>query len=307
MSFLLFTCLPLQNSRSLCAENSVGNPAPSIFKFSNPQNFQIMHRLLLFLPLVLVACSSSKQAQTVNGSSNVVVDGKLWASVYQQKAAEYKALCFQAYNIAQLRLDQSLQTTGKPKAVVTDIDETFLDNSPYAAKQSLIGKDYDASTWGDWTALGQADTLAGALGFFKYAAAQNVEVFYITNRDEKERAGTLKNLQKFGFPYADDAHLVMRQPGSSSSKESRRQTVLQTHEIILLLGDNLGDFSALFDKKNLDERSANTAISAGEFGKRFIVLPNPSYGDWEGALYNYNYKLSATQKDSVMRANVKGF
>lgn len=266
-----------------------------------------MRRLLLFLPVIFAACSSSKQAKTVSSSSNVVVDGKLWASVYQQKAAEYKALCFQAYNIAQWRLDQSLQAAGKPKAVVTDIDETFLDNSPYAAKQSLNGKDYDAASWSEWTALGQADTLAGALGFFKYAASKNVEVFYITNREEKERAGTLKNLQKFGFPYADDAHLVMRQPGSSSSKESRRQTLLQTHDIILLLGDNLGDFSALFDKKNLDERNANTARSAGEFGKRFIVLPNPSYGDWEGALYKYNYKLTTAQKDSVMKTNVKGF
>jgi 5'-nucleotidase (lipoprotein e(P4) family) len=266
-----------------------------------------MKRLLLFLPVALLACSTTKQAKTANGNSTVVVDGKLWASVYQQRAAEYKALCFQAYNIAQLRLDQSLQATGKPKAVVTDIDETFLDNSPYAAKQSLSGKDYDATTWSEWTSLGQADTLAGALGFFKYAASKNVEVFYITNREENERAGTLKNLQKFGFPFADDVHLVMRQPGSSSSKESRRQTVLQTHDIILLLGDNLADFSSLFDKKNENERSANAAMSAGEFGKIFIVLPNPSYGDWEGALYNYNYKLTTAQKDSVVRANVKGF
>jgi 5'-nucleotidase (lipoprotein e(P4) family) len=265
-----------------------------------------MRKYLLILVALGAACSSSKHTQSTS-TSTVVADGKLWASVYQQKAAEYKALCFQAYNIARLRLDQSLQAAGKPKAVVTDIDETFLDNSPYAAKQSMAGKDYDAATWSEWAALGQADTLAGALGFFKYAASQNVEVFYITNREEKEREGTLKNLQKFGFPFADDAHLVMRQPGSSASKESRRQTLLQTHDIILLLGDNLGDFSALFDKKTVDERNANTAMSAGEFGKRFIVLPNPSYGDWEGALYQYNYKLTTPQKDSVVRANVKGF
>ncbi|MDI3318492.1 5'-nucleotidase, lipoprotein e(P4) family [Pinibacter soli] len=265
-----------------------------------------MRKYLFILVALAAACSPSKRTQSTT-SSSIVIDGKLWASVYQQKAAEYKALCYQAYNIAQLRLDQSLQAAGKPKAVVTDIDETFLDNSPYAAKQSLNARDYEAATWSEWTSLGQADTLAGALGFFKYAASKNVEVFYITNREEKERAGTLKNLQQFGFPFADDAHLIMRQPGSSSSKESRRQTVLQTHDIILLLGDNLGDFSVLFDKKSLDERNTNTFISAQEFGKRFIVLPNPSYGDWEGALYNYNYKLSPAQKDSVVRANVKGF
>lgn len=266
-----------------------------------------MKKYLFLLPAFLVACASSRQTPA-SATSSTVVNGKLWASVYQQRAAEYKALCFQAYNIALLRLDANLQQpSSKLKAVVTDIDETLLDNSPYAAKQALNGKDYESASWSEWTALGQADTLAGALGFFKYAASHNVEVFYITNRDEKERTGTLKNLQKFGFPYADNTHLVMRQPGSSSSKESRRQTLLQTHDIILLLGDNLGDFSDLFDKKNWNDRNANTTLSAAEFGKRFIVLPNPSYGDWEGALYNYNFRLSPAQKDSIIRANVKGF
>ena len=43
---------------------------------------------------------------------------------------------------------------------------------------------------------------------------------------------------------------------------------------------------------------------AAEFGNRFIVLPNPVYGDWEFALYHYNHSLTPAQKDSVIRASL---
>jgi len=37
--------------------------------------------------------------------------------------------------------------------------------------------------------------------------------------------------------------------------------------------------------------------NAALFGSKFIVLPNAMYGDWEGALYNYQYNLTPQQKD----------
>ena len=70
------------------------------------------------------------------------------------------------------------------------------------------------------------------------------------------------------------------------------------------MGDNLGDFSFLFDKKNTEERMQNVNSIAAEFGNRFIVLPNPTYGDWESSLYNYNYSLTQAQKDSVIKASL---
>jgi len=253
---------------------------------------------IVFLPAT--ACFAQ------NTPGTLVPDGKLFTALFQQRAAEYKALCFQAYNIAHLRLDQALQQSGsKPMAVITDIDETVLDNSPYAVHQGLQGKDYEAAGWMGWTSKAEADTLAGARTFFTYAASKHVEVFYITNRDEKERAATLQNLQKYGFPYADDAHLILKQ--TTSSKESRRQQVAATHNIVLLLGDNLADFSALFDKKTEEERLHNVQQNADLFGSKFIVLPNANYGDWEGALYHYNYQLTPAQKDSIIRASLKKY
>jgi len=259
------------------------------------------------LLILLAACSANhKITDTEKVTDTIIVNGKLFTAFYQQQAAEYNALCYQAYNIARLRLDEALQQPSeKPRAIVTDIDETVLNNSPYAVHQALLGKDYDSHSWNDWTSLSAADTLAGTASFFKYAASKNVETFYITNRGVKERDATLKNLQQYGFPYADSAHLILRQ--TISSKETRRQMVASTHTIVLLLGDVLADFSDLFDNKTVDERLENTKLSADKFGKLFIVLPNPNYGDWETAQYKYNYKLTAAQKDSVLKSVVKGY
>ena len=254
------------------------------------------------------SCKTIKNNQITNTNpGSIVADGKLYTAVWMQRAAEYKALCEQACNIATLRVNQYLQhnNSSKPLAIVTDIDETFLDNSPYAVRQALQGKDYTDATWRDWTSRAEADTLCGALEFFKYAAGKGITVFYITNRGEAERSGTLKNLQKFGFPFADSAHLYLSQ--GSSSKESRRLAVEKNYDIVLFLGDNLGDFSALFDKKTEAERSENVLNNKNEFGKKFIIFPNPDYGDWEGAMNRYNYKLSLPQRDSIIKANAKSY
>jgi len=265
------------------------------------------HFYILTCLSLLIACSGPKQVSSTPSAGNLVVNGKLWSSVFQQKAAEYKALCIQAYNIARLRLDEALkQPASKPRAIITDIDETFLDNSPFAVHQALQGKDYEPAAWTEWTNKGVADTVPGALSFFNYAAANNVEVFYITNRRESDRPGTLQNLKSFQFPFADDQHLVLRK--DVSSKEPRRQQVAATHDIILLLGDNLADFSPLFDtRKSTDERAATVQQLAAEFGKRFIVLPNTNYGGWEDALYGNKTGLTPMQKDSAIKSNLKEF
>jgi len=268
-----------------------------------------MKKQYLLILVVLFACATQKDINNVatQNSNNFIEGGRLFTSAFHQQAAEYKALCFQAYNIATLRLDQALSnsTSILPKAVITDVDETILDNSPYAVHRALQGKDYDLPSWMEWTAKGMADTLAGAWTFFNYAASKNVEVFYVTNREENERAGTLENLKKFGFPYADDKHLILK--STVSSKEGRRLEIEKTHEIVLLIGDNLADFSMLFDKKTTDERTQNVRHLASEFGKKFIVLPNPNYGDWENALYQYNYNWTPVQKDSIIKSILKGY
>jgi 5'-nucleotidase (lipoprotein e(P4) family) len=145
----------------------------------------------------------------------------------------------------------------------------------------------------------------GALHFLQFAFASGVEIFYVSNRGEDEREGTLKNLQHFNFPNADNAHLLLKR--ETSSKEIRKSTIAQTHNIVMLIGDNLNDFSNLFEKKSSDERETIVNNFSAEFGNRFIVLPNPVYGDWESSLYHYNYSLTPAQKDSIIKSAIRGY
>jgi len=125
---------------------------------------------LLFFVLISTFLVNAQDA----GKLSIVNGGKVWASLYQQRAAEYKALCFQAYNLARLRLNEALKRkSGKPLAVITDVDETVLDNSPYDAARAAKGKDFDLAGWKIWTAKGIADTVPGAPSFFKYGILCN--------------------------------------------------------------------------------------------------------------------------------------
>lgn len=263
--------------------------------------------IVLFFILILTSCSTNRKIDTEakgKNSSNIVVSGKMFTALYMQRAAEYHALCYQAFNFARVKVD-AWKRSATPTAIVTDIDETILDNSAYAAHRALLGKDFEQNTWNDWTAMAEADTIPGALAFLQYASSKGIEIFYITNRGVIERRGTLQNLIHFKFPNADSAHLLTK--AISSSKEERKVAVLKTHNILLLMGDNLSDFSMLYDKKNINERLNTAKQMADKFGNDFIVLPNPNYGDWESALYNYNYGLTPNQKDSVIKAWLKTY
>lgn len=264
------------------------------------------YRLLFVLFLFFTACTTPKKITVSTPPAQLVADGKLWSSLFQQRAGEYKALCLQAFNIARLRVDESLlQPSTKPRAIITDIDETFLDNSPYAVHQAMQGKDYEPASWYEWTGKGIADTIPGGFSFFNYAASKNITIFYITNREEKERTGTLHNLRLYHFPFADEQHLVTRQ--TVSSKEERRRQVAANYDIIMLLGDNLADFSSLFDKKTEAERASNVQQVAAEFGKKFIVVPNANYGGWEDAVYDNSHNWTPAQKDSIIKSKLKNY
>jgi 5'-nucleotidase (lipoprotein e(P4) family) len=216
------------------------------------------------------------------------------AVLWQQFSGEYSALSFQAYNFAKLSLKEALwnQANAKPNCVIVDVDETILDNSAFQGHEIKKGFSYLPKDWQEWTALAQADTVPGALAFLKFAASKNVETFYITNRELSDHDGTLKNLQKFGFPYAEEAHLLLKI--STSDKELRRQKVFEKYNVLLLCGDNLSDFSNVFYRDGKDTKE-QVNLMQNQFGTRFIVLPNPMYGDWEKLLYKGD-KLNEADK-----------
>ncbi|MCO5285345.1 MAG: 5'-nucleotidase, lipoprotein e(P4) family [Chitinophagaceae bacterium] len=262
---------------------------------------------VLILILIIGGCTTTSKVTVAPAPTTDAIDaGKILTAAFQQKAAEYRALCYQAYNSAYRSLDIFLQErTSKPPAIMTDIDETVLDNSPYQVHQSLQGKDFEQESWFEWTSRAEADTVPGAVAFFNYAASKGVTIFYVTNREERERAATLINLKKYGFPNADNAHLKLKT--TTSSKVPRRDSIAATYNILMFVGDNLNDMDGGFEKKSTEARFRETNNHFSDFGNRFIVLPNPSYGEWENAIYKYNFSLTPAQKDSVYRSILKNY
>ncbi|WP_028295486.1 5'-nucleotidase, lipoprotein e(P4) family [Olivibacter sitiensis] len=227
------------------------------------------------------------------------------AVLWQQRSGEYRALCFQAYNAARFSLDQKLKRVdSRPKAVIVDIDETVLDNSPSSGEDILRNRSFSLDEWKRWTGLAQADTVPGAPSFLKYAASVGLEVFYVSNRDPSEMDATIKNLRYFDLPDADTAHILLR--SDVSNKERRRNLVSETHEVLLLVGDNLSDFSTVFyqeGKETFDEVNRLGFL----FGVSFIVLPNPMYGDWEQELYEGKRNLTDEEKAEMRKKKIIGF
>ncbi|PJJ76455.1 5'-nucleotidase (lipoprotein e(P4) family) [Thermoflavifilum aggregans] len=251
------------------------------------------------------SCSSSRQAQH-NAHQTSVNTALVYATLWHQRAAEYKALCLQAYQVARHQLDAYLDTANRYAryAVITDIDETLLSNARYEATMALQGKTFDPQSWNAWVMKAEADTIPGALDFFRYAASRGIQVFYISNRTADQLNATIQNLRRYGFPDADQVHVLLS-PNGSEDKSDRRAAVEKDYRVILLLGDNLGDFSHVFDHQPMAVRDSLVYVRAGLFGTRWIVIPNDMYGEWQRAYVNYQH-LSPARQDSVYQALLKG-
>lgn len=224
-----------------------------------------------------------------------------------QTAAEMRALSYQSFTIARMRIDQDIASnkTAKRRAVVVDIDETVLDNSPHMAKLIKESQAFPYA-WADWVNAAKAEPLPGAVEFLEYAVSKGYDVFYVSNRSAKtEKEGTIRNLKAKGFPQAEEAHVLLMT--ENSSKEPRRNAIEKTHEIILLMGDNLNDLAMAFEKRSTSDRFAEVDKIRSEFGIRFIVLPNPMYGEWENAVYEYQRGLSDEQKDGKRKSALRSF
>lgn len=258
---------------------------------------------VVFVAALIVSGNSLRQD---NVGSIAAREHTVMSVLWFQTAAETRALQYQAYNMARLMLDKDLAEvkTNKKRAVLVDIDETILDNSPYEGRAIQIGKGYPFE-WDRWINLAKAEPIPGSLDFLRYAVSRGTDVFYVSNRRESFRKATMENLRRKGFPQVDDSHLYLRT--DESSKEPRRQKIAETHHLVVLMGDNLTDFAAVFDRKGVAERNDDVDRLKDEFGKKFIILPNPIYGDWEDAVYDYQTSLPDSIKNLKRKTTLRGF
>ncbi len=230
--------------------------------------------------LTLLGCNKTEDTGKSSKKADLPVANAYFINsiLYNYFSAEYKALCFQAFNAASDHLE--LFKIKNPKlsnlAIVLDIDETLLDNSPYQAKIYEINVSYD-SLWNDWCNLEMARPIPGSAEFLHKADSMGFNIFYISNRKSKfVYDSTLKNLQFAEFPQADSSHLLLRTEGNN--KESRRNKVAEKYEIVLLVGDNIGDFYE--DTSDYAIRDSQVKLHKADFGRKLIVLPNSIYGNW---------------------------
>lgn len=250
---------------------------------------------------------SGSRAQTQPAAApdyEYIVGATLWT----QSSAEFRALAYQSFNNARLLFDRDLKTRHKGKlerAIVVDVDDTVMDNSPYEASLILQHKDFTAGDFTDWCKRRVAGAVPGSVDFLKYASAKGARVFYVTNRRPADKECTSENLKKLGFPDVSDETLLLR--ADTSSKEPRRQMIATKYRMVLLIGDNLNDLAQVFEKKSIAERSAAVDAIKDQFGSRFIVIPNAMYGEWESAIYEYNSQLSDQEKSAKRRNALKGY
>jgi len=229
------------------------------------------------------------------------------ALLWMETSAEYRELCYQAYNLAQLQVDQAIHNAksgDKPLAIIVDCDETILDNSAYDAGHTGHNDAYANDTWGKWVNAAKAGAMPGATECLQYMASKNVEVFYVTNRDAKAGLeGTMKCLKNLGFPNVDGQHVLLQT--ATGNKQPRFDAIAQNYHVAVYMGDNANDLPQGTYGQSLEQRNNTVDQHKNEFGTRFIVLPNPAYGDWEGVLAANYWHLSAQQKDDARKALLK--
>ena len=236
-------------------------------------------------------------------------DDNLNAVAWSQTAIEHDLIYLQTYRDAETRLlpalhdatwdalsksDRVVASKDLPPAVVLDIDETVLDNSPYEARVIKSGGEFNEADWATWCREQKARALPGAVAFTRFAASHGIVVIYISNRAKDLDEVTLLNLRKQGFPVSGPqaflglGTLVPGCEQAGSEKGCRRQLISRHYRVLMQFGDQLGDFLDVPANTVEARRDAVNPYLAW-IGTRWFVLPNPTYGSWEPALFNNDY------------------
>nr|WP_263314776.1 5'-nucleotidase, lipoprotein e(P4) family [Mammaliicoccus sp. Marseille-Q6498] len=255
----------------------------------------------------LATQTPTKESQKEKVTKKDLAEQNVMSVAWYQTSAEAKALYLQGYNSAKDKLDKKLKHhKGKKKpAIVLDLDETVLDNSPYQAYAAINHKIYPEG-WHEWIATGSAKPVYGAKEFLKYADKKGVEIFYVTDRDKKEDyKGTLKNMKDLKMPQVDQEHLLLKGE-NEDGKEKRRVKVRENHDLIMLFGDNILDFDEP-KERTLKSRTEFVKKHQDDFGDKYIIFPNPMYGSWEKTLYNGNYAQSPDKLDQLRKQELIAF
>ena len=258
----------------------------------------------------VAGCATTEAPTPPPSAASVPENDLLNATLWMQQAVEYKAVTESLFALARVRLDEGLSRKkwtavpdkepknykNLPPAIIVDCDETVLDNSSFEAATIKDHLPYSEALWTDYANSATAGAVPGAVAFANYAASKGVTVFYVTNRSFDTEAATRENLKALGFPLGegDTIYTKGEKPEWTSKKESRIAAVAATHRVLLLMGDNFGDFLDAASG-SVAEREAAFEAAKDHWGKDWIALPNPAYGSWDAAAGG-SYALTPDQR-----------
>ncbi len=233
------------------------------------------------------------------------------ATLWMENSVEYQANTLAMYQLAKIRLDEAFadktwtaatEQTGAyqdlPPAIILDADETVIDNGAYESWLVVAGKDFSSKTWGPWVEAADADAVPGALEFTKYADSKGVKVFYVTNRTADQEEATRKNMEALGFPMGGNVDTLLtskEQEDWTSKKGTRRAFVAKDYRVLLLVGDNYGDFSDDYSGSEA-ERLASLEANMAHIGHDWIFIANPEYGSFESAPFGHDFKKAPDER-----------
>jgi 5'-nucleotidase (lipoprotein e(P4) family) len=187
---------------------------------------------------------------------------------------------------ATLEKPKFVPCAGKPPAAVFDVDETVLLNQGFEYDE-LTGaphRDFD-DRWARWEKTGghAVSPTPGAKEALDAIRHMGVTVIFNSNRNAFNAAPTEQAIDDAGIgPAVHGKTLYLAgDDATGSMKDGRRHTIAGRYCVIAMGGDQLGDFSDLFNEAaSVPARRAATALAgiAPLWGRGWFVLPNPVYG-----------------------------
>jgi acid phosphatase len=257
----------------------------------------------------LAACASAPEPVPLPASAPISHDpqqdlGLLWV----KHAAEYGAITRQVYNVAAAALPGYINDTSwsampgqtgaetLPPAVILDVDETVVSNIDF---QISFERPFTNRKLYDFYRENAAMPVPGVVEFIAAARDAGVEVFFVTNRpcelidDDPDpcpqKRGVIEELESLGISVEETNVMLADENNWDRAKIRRREHVARTHRVLMLIGDDLGDFVPCVRKKlygpctepaTKASRAQLVEEYAGYWGNGWYILPGPTHGSW---------------------------
>ena len=246
-----------------------------------------------------VACTSSPVTHSPENDLGI-----LWV----KHSAEYPAQTLLVYQSAQADLPAFVEDTSwsampghpvdesLPPAVVLDVDETVVSNVDF---QLAFERPFSNRKMYDFFQEHEAIPVAGVVEFVTAARKAGVTVFFVTNRpcepiEGKEgtcpqKEWTVNEIRSIGIDVDEEYVLLADERGWDRAKIGRREYVAERYRVIMLFGDDLGDFTPCVRKTlygpctepaTKESRAQLIEDHRHLWGNGWYIVPGPMHGSW---------------------------